>query len=111
MRKCFDLTLVIVLLVAGALAAAILWPMPVKAEPGPPCGPRESMVGTLTERYAEQRRMAGLTTDRRLIIEFWGNDDTGGWTITRTSPSGETCVVAVGSGFALFDPLPEGEPA
>lgn len=44
MRKYFDVTLVIVLLVAGALAAAILWPLPVKAEPGPPCGPRERVA-------------------------------------------------------------------
>ncbi|SDI30871.1 hypothetical protein [Lutimaribacter saemankumensis] len=70
------------------------------------CAPRDTVIARLAEHYGETRRAVGLGTDNS-VIEVFAADDTGTWTITVTSPTGLTCLVASGQAFeAMADSLP-----
>jgi len=71
-----------------------------------PCGPRENVVARLAEGYGESRRSIGLGSNNQ-VVEVFASDASGTWTITVTSPSGVTCLVASGVAYeALREPLP-----
>ncbi|MBM9594813.1 hypothetical protein JM664_09900 [Rhodobacteraceae bacterium MCCB 386] len=73
------------------------------------CAPREIVLQKLSDRWGEIRQSVGLGRGNR-IVEVFASGDTGTWTILATSPSGLSCVVAVGTAFeALSEPA--GDPA
>ena len=39
----------------------------------------------------------------QVVVQLWGNSETGTWTLTATTAAGLTCVVGSGEGFALAD--------
>ncbi len=59
------------------------------------CGTRDSVVEKLGEKYGEVRRGGGLAGPSA-IFEVWASEETGTWTILKTTPNGLTCVMAVG---------------
>ena len=82
------------------------------AEAAPQCGPRAAVLEQLADRYGESRRSMGIAANN-MVMELFANSESQSWTITVTTPQGQTCLVASGTGFeALTDPLPaKGEPA
>lgn len=70
------------------------------------CGPREMVVTRLAQRYGETRQSMGLGANNA-VIEVFASDTSGSWTITVTSPTGVTCLVASGQAFEeLAEALP-----
>lgn len=76
------------------------------------CAPRAAVLNALGTKYAEARRAVGMA-GQNTVMELFVNPATRSWTITATSPSGVTCLVASGSHFeAVNDPAPaKGSPA
>lgn len=76
------------------------------ARADPQCGPRETVLQTLADRYGETRRSLGLAGPTQ-VMELFASDDTGTWTITVTLADGQTCIVASGQGYqAVEEALP-----
>lgn len=73
------------------------------------CAPRDVALQQLAEKWGETRRSVMLAGGERLF-EVFAADDSGTWTILRTSPDGVSCIVASG---AAYEPvaLPAGAPA
>ncbi|RUS60215.1 hypothetical protein EGN72_10500 [Pseudorhodobacter sp. E13] len=78
----------------------------------PQCGPRAAVVAQLADRYGETRRSMGLAANN-MVMEVFASDASQSWTITVTTPQGQTCLVASGQGFeAMAEELPaKGDPA
>jgi glucose/arabinose dehydrogenase len=81
------------------------------AAQGPQCGPRASVIAQLGERYGETRRSIGIAANN-LVMEVFASDTSQSWTITVTTPQGQTCLVASGQGYEVMaDELPaKGDP-
>lgn len=62
------------------------------------CAPREIVVSRLADGYGETRQSMGLGTGNS-VVEVFASEETGTWTITVTTPSGLTCLVASGQAF------------
>lgn len=62
------------------------------------CGPRELVVNRLAEGFGETRQSMGLGANNA-VVEVFASPESGTWTITVTSPSGVTCLVASGQAF------------
>lgn len=97
----------------GALAAATALNMMTAgmamAQQARNCGPRELVVTRLAEGYGETRQSMGLGANNA-VIEVFASEESGTWTITVTSPSGVTCLVASGQAFEeLAEALPAKE--
>lgn len=72
------------------------------------CAPREAVVDQLATEYGESRKSIGLGT-RGTMVETYASVQTGTWTITITTPSGNTCLVASGQSWeALSEVMPAG---
>lgn len=76
------------------------------------CGPRDNIVERLAEKYGETRQSIGLGANNDMI-EVFASAQTGSWTITVTSATGVTCLVAAGQAFEqVAEALPaEGQDA
>ncbi len=93
-------------LIVAAFAA--LFAMPAWSQ-GRNCAPHAVVLERLANGYSEGRVSVGLGANGSLI-ETFANKATGTWTITVTSPSGLTCLVASGQSFeTLNEDLIEGE--
>ncbi|NNE51028.1 MAG: hypothetical protein HKN30_01335 [Sulfitobacter sp.] len=100
MQRMFNLT--------ALTAAAVLYIVTASdlAAQGRNCAPRDAVVGRLAERYGETRQSMGLGANNS-IVEVFASAETGSWSITITTPSGLTCLVAAGQAFeALSEALP-----
>lgn len=62
------------------------------------CGDRLQVITALEERFGETRRSVALTADNA-IVEVFASDISGSWTITTTTPDGQTCIVAAGDAY------------
>ena len=62
------------------------------------CAPRAVVVDRLNDPFGETRQSIGLITGTRLL-EVWASEETGTWTITITTASGLTCILATGVAF------------
>lgn len=71
------------------------------------CGKRVEVIQQLVRKYGETRTMIGLQQGRG-IVETWGSNETGSWTITVTDPRGSICMLAAGESLVL-DPGPAKE--
>ena len=83
---------------ALVLGMAVVAPSVTQAQGQMACGEREAVVAKLGEKYGEVRRGGGLA-GATAIFEVWASDTTGSWTILKTSPNGQACVMAVGEGW------------
>ena len=88
------------------LAGLIFLTHPAHAQAQQQCGPRAAVVKTLAEKYAETRRSIGISANN-LVMEVYAATESGTWTITVTTPQGQTCLIASGQGFeAVVEELP-----
>ena len=62
------------------------------------CAPRDKVVERLASRYGETRQSVGLGNNNAMV-EVFASAESGSWTITVTTPSGVTCLVASGNAF------------
>lgn len=86
--------------------AAVLMAGPVLAQSGQNCAPREMVVDRLASKYGETRQSMGLGANNA-VVEVFASDSSGSWTITVTSATGVTCLVASGQAFEeLAEVLP-----
>ncbi len=70
------------------------------------CGPRDTVISTLGDRFGETRQSIGLGTSGQ-VMEVYASHETGTWTITVTLPNGVTCLMASGQSFeALTEETP-----
>ena len=70
------------------------------------CAPRDTVVERLASKYGESRQSMGLGANNA-VVEVFASSESGSWTITVTSPSGLTCLVASGQHFEeLAEALP-----
>ena len=70
------------------------------------CAVRDKVVDRLAQGYGETRQSIGLGTNNA-VIEVFASDETGSWTITVTTTSGVTCIVASGQAFeTLAEAMP-----
>jgi hypothetical protein len=83
---------------ALVLGMAVAVPSVAFAQGQVACGERDSVVAKLGEKYGEVRRGGGLA-GATAIFEVWASDATGTWTILKTTPNGQACVMAVGEGW------------
>lgn len=76
------------------------------------CADRDKVIERLASGYGESRQSIGLGANNA-VVEVYASPDTGTWTITVTTPGGQTCLVASGQAFeATTDELtPTGAPA
>ena len=91
----FRLTTALVLLAAEAANAQ-----------GAQCSAHEEMSRHLAENWGESRQTIALDAANS-VVELFASEETGTWTLTVTSPDGQTCMVASGHAFEMTkDPLP-----
>lgn len=93
------------------LAALLALPAAAQAPPADNCGVRIKVEYKLANEFLESPMVRWL--DGGGMMEFWGNPNTGTWTLLRTKPGGPVCVVADGIGFEgifAYEPKP-GDPA
>lgn len=103
LKTLMNLTLGLPFLSLLALAAG-----PAAAQGGN-CAPRDKVVQRLAEKYGESRQSIGMG-QRGMVMETFASADTGSWTITVTTPSGITCLVASGQSYeVLAEALPDAE--
>ena len=57
----------------------------------------------LAEKYGERPESAGIDP-AGMLVEMWGNEETGTWTLMATEAGGETCILAAGNGFVRAAP-------
>ena len=89
-----------------ALVLALFLASPAAAQQQP-CDTRAAILAGLTGQYGETRRAMGISGDGWLI-EWWGNGDTGTWTITKTSAGGVMCMIGSGQNFqTIAETLPK----
>ena len=70
------------------------------------CAPRDTVVERLAQGYGETRQSVGLGRDNSMV-EVFASLQSGSWTITVTTPTGLTCLIASGQSFEpLEEPLP-----
>lgn len=70
------------------------------------CAPREVVITRLADKYGETRKSVGLGNNNT-VVEVFASQLTGTWTITLTTPTGLTCLVASGQAFeTLAEILP-----
>lgn len=74
------------MLAAGAAAAATS------------CGPRDSVIVQLADKYAEGPAGVGLATNGGLM-ELWTAGDGQTWTLFITMPNGQSCLLAAGENW------------
>ncbi|HHK74842.1 MAG TPA: hypothetical protein ENJ57_06720 [Rhizobiales bacterium] len=62
------------------------------------CAPRDMVIERLANKYGEVRQSMGLGANN-VVIEVFASEKSGTWTITATSVSGLTCLVASGQAY------------
>ena len=72
------------------------------------CAPRESALAQLAQKWGETRRSVMLANGR--VFEVFAADESGTWTILRTTPDGLSCIVASGIAYEGTTPV-AGAPA
>lgn len=83
---------------AASVALMIAAGLPALAQASANCGPREVVIHQLANSYGESRQSIGIGANNT-VVEVFGNQETGSWTITVTRPGGPTCLVASGMAF------------
>jgi len=91
------------LFIALSLGLSALIASPLVAQGARNCGPRDTVMIQLAERFGETRQAMGLGANNA-VIEVFASRDSGTWTITATLPNGLTCMIASGQ---AFEPLAE----
>ena len=75
---------------------------PVHAQ-GMFCAPHATIAERLVETFSEAPVFLGLDNQAAFRVEVWVNAETGTFTILRTGPTMNACVVATGVAGGLLD--------
>jgi hypothetical protein len=68
------------------------------------CGPRTKVIYKLANQFLEAPIAEGLVPSRPgVVMEWWGNPKTMTWSLLRTTPDGQTCIVFAGVSFAAYN--------
>ena len=86
-------------------AAAIAPPLAAQAMH---CAPRDVLIERLEETYGERQIAIGMQSAHALI-ELWGSEETGSFTLIVTTSDAESCVMAFGADLLVASPMPEEE--
>ena len=86
------------MMISAAVVGSILAATAPAAAQGRNCAPRDIVVERLASKYGESRQSMGLGANNA-VIEVFASDASGTWTITVTSASGLTCLVASGQAY------------
>lgn len=78
--------------------ALILAAQQLSAQSAQACGSRDLVIERLANAYGETRQSIGLGANNE-VVEVFASLTTGTWTITVTSASGRTCLVAAGEAY------------
>jgi hypothetical protein len=97
-------SLLALLAVPAALAAAPAAAQESGAVAAARCGEHDSVAGYLQQQFDERPVSLGLQADGR-ILQVFASDRTGTWTIVTTTPRGMSCIV---SGGEAWEDLPHG---
>ena len=62
------------------------------------CGDRTSLLKLLSDKYKEKPRALGLSTTGNVMFEVY-TSQAGTWTITMTTKTGITCIMAAGDSW------------
>ena len=83
---------------------ALLWPATLSAQTQN-CASHADVMARLATGYGETRQAIAMSNGT--VMEIYANLQSGSWTITLSSPDGNTCLVAAGQGYeALVEELP-----
>lgn len=66
------------------------------------CGPSGDVERVLVDTFQEEAHVLGLSRNG-YVLTFWGNSETGTWTIIARSAQGTSCVFDAGEGFQRVD--------
>lgn len=69
---------------------------------GASCADHDMIIGQLSHDFGERQQMAGLSAGGQLV-ELYGAEETGTWTIIVTDPTGTTCLLSSGDYFQRSD--------
>ena len=89
----------------GIAVAVAFWFTPMVSYAQADCGSYELIKASLKSRWNEQVIGRGLLGNQ-MVLEFWANLDTGGWTAVQVMPDGRGCVVASGTDWNRVVPKP-----
>ncbi len=64
------------------------------------CNSQDRLTTILTEQFEERPHVRGLAPNGAMV-ETWGNEQTGTWTVVVNMPDGRACLLASGSHFTL----------
>jgi len=81
-----------------AVVASLLMAVPAAAQQGK-CNTRAVIASLLAGEYQETRRAMAMTQPAGTLLEIYAGEPGGTWTITITTPSGPTCIVAAGTSW------------
>lgn len=111
MRYVFEIVASAAFIVLTAIALALAWlvvalPSIALAQQRQNCAPRDIVVERLADGFGESRQSIGLGA-QGAVVEVFASTETGTWTITVTTPTGMTCLVASGQAYeTLAEVLP-----
>ncbi|WP_109465244.1 hypothetical protein [Albibacillus kandeliae] len=74
---------------------------PVQAQPITNCAPRTLLVERLSDAFGENQIALGLQSPT-VMVELWGSEQSGTFTILLTRPDSISCVVSSGSGLVVL---------
>lgn len=63
------------------------------------CAPKEMVIEQLGDRYGEVTFASGIAIDSS--VKFFGNPQTGTWSMVVIRPDGLACVIATGEGLEV----------
>ncbi|MEJ2029728.1 MAG: hypothetical protein P8X66_07605, partial [Maritimibacter sp.] len=66
------------------------------------CADHDTLIAHLGEDFGEARQIAGLSSGGQLI-EIFGSEETGTWTVVVTDPGGTACFLVTGDFFKRYD--------
>jgi hypothetical protein len=66
------------------------------------CGPKQMVTEQLGDRYGEVTFASGVVVDNS--VKFFGNPQTGTWSMVVIRPDGLACVIATGEGLEVVKP-------
>lgn len=89
----------------GALIAGAALMVSTPAYPeAPNCGPRDSVVKALTDKFHEAPTAIGIS-DNGSLVEVLASADGATWSILLTQPDGTSCLVAAGESWQPLIPV------
>jgi hypothetical protein len=63
------------------------------------CGPKQMVIEQLGDRYGEVTFASGVVIGNS--VKFFGNPQTGTWSMVVIRPDGLACVIAIGEGLEV----------